>query len=95
MVFISALEGKGQSFLMRQVISTYEKWCSRLSTARLNRWLRKVLYKHCVLFFSPYHVLHFDPEFLKDKKRIRKFEKTETKYGFKFSCYFWLVGKMR
>ncbi|XAR56219.1 hypothetical protein NMG60_11036606 [Bertholletia excelsa] len=45
-IFISALEGKGRSFLMHQVISTYEKWCSRLSTARLNRWLRKVMSRH-------------------------------------------------
>ena len=28
--------------MMHQVIDTYEKWCSRLSTARLNRWLCKV-----------------------------------------------------
>lgn len=31
---------------MRQVIETYEKWCTRLSTARLNRWLRKVMGRH-------------------------------------------------
>jgi hypothetical protein len=27
---------------MHQVIDTYEKWCLRLSTSRLNRWVRKV-----------------------------------------------------
>lgn len=41
-VFVSALEGKGRLAVMRQVVDTYEKWCSRLPTARLNRWLRKV-----------------------------------------------------
>lgn len=41
-VFVSALEGRGRIAVMRQVIDTYEKWCLRLSTSRLNRWLRKV-----------------------------------------------------
>lgn len=41
-VFVSALEGIGRVSVMRQVIDTYEKWCCRLPTARLNRWLRKV-----------------------------------------------------
>ncbi|CAK7357232.1 unnamed protein product [Dovyalis caffra] len=45
-VFTSALEGKGRIAVMRQVIDTYEKWCLRLSTARLNRWLRKVMSRH-------------------------------------------------
>lgn len=45
-VFISALEGRGRISVMRQVIDTYEKWCLRLSTARLNRWLRKVMSRH-------------------------------------------------
>ncbi|KAK9287395.1 hypothetical protein L1049_015814 [Liquidambar formosana] len=45
-VFISALEGRGRIPVMRQVIDTYEKWCLRLSTARLNRWLRKVMSRH-------------------------------------------------
>lgn len=45
-VFISALEGRGHADVMHQVIDTYEKWCSRLSTARLNRWLRKVMSRH-------------------------------------------------
>ncbi|XP_050367575.1 uncharacterized protein LOC126785938 [Argentina anserina] len=45
-VFISALEGRGQAAVMHQVIETYEKWCTRLSTARLNRWLRKVMSRH-------------------------------------------------
>lgn len=43
-VFVSALEGKGRIAVMRHVIDTYEKWCLRLSTARLNRWLRKVCF---------------------------------------------------
>ncbi|XP_051147230.1 uncharacterized protein LOC127262544 [Andrographis paniculata] len=45
-VFVSALEGKGRLSVMRQVIDTYEKWCLRLPTARLNRWLRKVMSRH-------------------------------------------------
>ncbi|CAK9322002.1 unnamed protein product [Citrullus colocynthis] len=45
-IFISALEGRGRLEVMRQVIETYEKWCTRLSTARLNRWLRKVMGRH-------------------------------------------------
>lgn len=45
-VFTSALEGRGRIAVMRQVIDTYERWCSRLSTSRLNRWLRKVMSRH-------------------------------------------------
>ncbi|KAG6652354.1 hypothetical protein I3843_05G000600 [Carya illinoinensis] len=45
-VFISALEGRGRIAVIRQVIDTYEKWCLRLSTARLNRWLLKVMSRH-------------------------------------------------
>ncbi|ESQ47030.1 hypothetical protein EUTSA_v10027686mg [Eutrema salsugineum] len=45
-VFISALEGRGRLQVMNQVIDTYKRWCSRLSTGRLNRWLRKVMSRH-------------------------------------------------
>ncbi|XP_039024972.1 GTPase Der-like [Hibiscus syriacus] len=45
-VFISAIDGKGRAAVMSQVIDTYEKWCLRLSTARLNHWLRKVTSRH-------------------------------------------------
>lgn len=45
-VFVSALEGRGRIAVMCQVIDTYEKWCLRLPTARLNRWLRKVMSRH-------------------------------------------------
>lgn len=45
-VFASALEGKGRMAVMRQVTRTYEQWCFRLSTARLNRWLRKIMSRH-------------------------------------------------
>ncbi|KAK4749979.1 hypothetical protein SAY87_027428 [Trapa incisa] len=45
-VFISALEGSDKMAVMHEVIETYEKWCSRLSTACLNRWLRKVMSRH-------------------------------------------------
>ncbi|KAI3886631.1 hypothetical protein MKW92_006374 [Papaver armeniacum] len=45
-VFVSALEGKGRIAIMRQVMETYEKWCLRLSIARLNRWLCKVMSRH-------------------------------------------------
>lgn len=41
-VFISALEGRGRLQVMNEVIGTYKRWCSRLSTGRLNRWLIKV-----------------------------------------------------
>ncbi|KAG8053121.1 hypothetical protein GUJ93_ZPchr0001g29393 [Zizania palustris] len=45
-VFTSAFEGRGRIAVMRQVVDTYEKWCLRLSTSRLNRWLRKVMSRH-------------------------------------------------
>ncbi|XP_057415357.1 uncharacterized protein LOC130710193 [Lotus japonicus] len=45
-VFTSALEGRGRTAVLEQVIDTYEKWCSRLSTARLNRWMQKVMSRH-------------------------------------------------
>lgn len=45
-VFVSALEGRGRIAVMDQVIDTYGKWCLRLPTARLNRWLRKVMSRH-------------------------------------------------
>ncbi|XP_039143853.1 LOW QUALITY PROTEIN: GTPase Der [Dioscorea cayenensis subsp. rotundata] len=45
-MFVSALEGRGRVAIMHQVVDTYQKWCSRLSTARLNRWLRKVMSRH-------------------------------------------------
>eukprot|EP00252_Welwitschia_mirabilis_P004447 TRINITY_DN14792_c0_g1_i1.p1 TRINITY_DN14792_c0_g1~~TRINITY_DN14792_c0_g1_i1.p1 ORF type:complete len:305 (+),score=62.83 TRINITY_DN14792_c0_g1_i1:142-1056(+) len=45
-VFISALEGKGRSAVMRKIIETYEKWCLRLPTSKLNHWLRKVMARH-------------------------------------------------
>lgn len=45
-VFVSALEGEGRVAVMREVLDTYEKWCLRLPTARINRWLRKVMSRH-------------------------------------------------
>ncbi|CAA7402716.1 unnamed protein product [Spirodela intermedia] len=45
-VFVSALEGEGRIPLLDQIVDTYEKWCLRLPTARLNRWLRKVMSRH-------------------------------------------------
>lgn len=51
-VFVSALEGRGRVAVMHQLIDTYEKWCLRLPTARLNRWLRKVIYLNYVIVFS-------------------------------------------
>ncbi|XP_074285205.1 uncharacterized protein LOC141610839 [Silene latifolia] len=45
-VFVSALEGEGRIAVMTQVIETYERWCLRLSTAKLNRWLQKVMSRH-------------------------------------------------
>ncbi|XP_054802322.1 uncharacterized protein LOC129306037 [Prosopis cineraria] len=45
-IFTSAVEGRGRTAVLRQVVDTYEKWCSRLPTARLNRWLLKVMSRH-------------------------------------------------
>uniref|UniRef100_A0A1J3HSR7 GTPase Der n=1 Tax=Noccaea caerulescens TaxID=107243 RepID=A0A1J3HSR7_NOCCA len=45
-VFISALEGRGRLQVMTEVIDSYKRWCSRLSTGRLNRWLIKVMSRH-------------------------------------------------
>ncbi|KAL3694628.1 hypothetical protein R1sor_008279 [Riccia sorocarpa] len=45
-VFVSALEKKGGAAIMRNVFECYEKWCTRLTTAQLNRWLRKVMSRH-------------------------------------------------
>ncbi|KAK9666383.1 hypothetical protein RND81_14G181100 [Saponaria officinalis] len=45
-VFVSALEGEGRTAVMDKVIETYEKWCLRLPTAKLNRWLQKVMSRH-------------------------------------------------
>lgn len=42
-IFVSALEGRGRASIMRHVNESYRKWCARLPTAKLNRWLRKVL----------------------------------------------------
>lgn len=50
-VFIAAVEGKGRIAVMRQVVDTYEKWCLRLPTARLNRWLRKVGFYQLMILF--------------------------------------------
>lgn len=45
-VFISALEGKGRAAVMKKIIESYDKWCSKIPTAQLNRWLRKVMARH-------------------------------------------------
>ncbi|RZR76238.1 hypothetical protein BHM03_00000902 [Ensete ventricosum] len=45
-IMYRALEGRGRVAVMRQVVDTYQKWCLRLPTARLNRWLRKVMSRH-------------------------------------------------
>ncbi|KAM7264753.1 hypothetical protein ACFE04_002436 [Oxalis oulophora] len=45
-IFTAAIQGRGREEVMQQVMDTYEKWCSRLSTARLNRWLLKVMSRH-------------------------------------------------
>ncbi|XP_011623347.1 uncharacterized protein LOC18434173 [Amborella trichopoda] len=45
-VFVSALEGRGRTTIMKRVVEIYEKWCLRLPTARLNCWLRKVMSRH-------------------------------------------------
>ncbi|KAJ7559946.1 hypothetical protein O6H91_04G107900 [Diphasiastrum complanatum] len=43
LVFVSALKGRGRSAIMNRVFESYEKWCTRLPTAQLNRWLAKVM----------------------------------------------------
>lgn len=53
-VFTSALEGRGRIAVMHQVIDTYQKWCLRLPTSRLNRWLRKVSIKCLWLLAFPF-----------------------------------------
>uniref|UniRef100_A0A7I4C3S4 GTPase Der n=1 Tax=Physcomitrium patens TaxID=3218 RepID=A0A7I4C3S4_PHYPA len=45
-VFVSALEGKGRAAVMRHVNESYRLWCVRLPTAKLNRWIRKVMSRH-------------------------------------------------
>jgi len=45
-VFVSALEGKGRGAVMHNVNESYKRWCARLSTAKLNRWLAKVMSRH-------------------------------------------------
>ncbi|KAJ0687590.1 putative GTP binding domain, K domain-like, alpha/beta, GTPase Der KH-domain-containing protein [Helianthus annuus] len=40
------VEFKFQRRMIYMVTDTYKKWCLRLSTARLNRWLRKVMSRH-------------------------------------------------
>ncbi|KAI5426393.1 hypothetical protein KIW84_031987 [Lathyrus oleraceus] len=45
-LFISALEVRGRTIVLHQVIDTYEKWCTRLSTTHLNHWLQKVMSRH-------------------------------------------------
>ncbi|WCJ41963.1 GTPase Der [Euphorbia peplus] len=45
-IFTSALEGRGRLDVLDEVITTYKKWCSRLPTAKLNRWIRKVMSRH-------------------------------------------------
>lgn len=57
-VFVSALEGEGRLDVMREVVDTYEKWCSRLPTARLNRWLRKV-HTYIHTYIVEYFVFEF------------------------------------
>jgi len=46
MVMVSALTGKGLDRLHAAILSAYEKWNIRISTARLNRWLTSMLEGH-------------------------------------------------
>ncbi|XP_002976821.2 uncharacterized protein LOC9649939 [Selaginella moellendorffii] len=45
-IFVSALKGRGRSTIMKLAFEAYDKWCTRVSTPRLNRWLHKVLARH-------------------------------------------------
>jgi len=46
LVTFSALKGQGTQRLMPAVVSAYERWNKRISTADLNRWLEDVLATH-------------------------------------------------
>eukprot|EP00850_Spirogloea_muscicola_P003083 SM000012S25345 [mRNA] locus=s12:529660:533338:+ [translate_table: standard] len=41
-VYLSAKTGAGQNKLMPAVMRAYERWCTRLPTSQLNRWLLKI-----------------------------------------------------
>eukprot|EP00897_Mesotaenium_endlicherianum_P006925 jgi/Mesen1/6260/ME000323S05392 len=41
-LFVSALEERGCEELMQEAAVLHDRWCTRLPTAHLNRWLRKV-----------------------------------------------------
>jgi GTPase len=45
-VAISALDGKGIRKLLPQVMKAYERWDSRVSTGKLNRWLEAMARHH-------------------------------------------------
>ncbi len=46
LVTFSALDGRGTQRLMPAVVSSYERWNRRVSTADLNRWLKEVVSSH-------------------------------------------------
>lgn len=82
--FISALEGKGRIAVMRRVLDTYEKWCLRLPTARLNRWLRKVksvlfyifTSKHGLFYKFTYEQMHISCSCYSCKRQLQDLHKT-------------------
>ena len=46
LVTLSARTGRGVDSLMRTVIETHDRWSTRISTGRLNRWLAETLVRH-------------------------------------------------
>lgn len=45
-VTLSALTGRNVQRLMDKVVETYDVWCRRISTGRMNRWLQNVTSAH-------------------------------------------------
>jgi GTP-binding protein len=46
LVPVSGLTGEGTDRLMEQALGAYDIWNRRLSTARLNRWIEKIIERH-------------------------------------------------
>ena len=46
LVPVSALSGRGVDKLMGTVVEAVERWSTRISTGRLNRWLEEALTRH-------------------------------------------------
>lgn len=82
-VFISALEGRGRTNVLHQVTDTYEKWCSRLPTARLNRWLCKVVTPLDVTFCLTVKAKHVFGSKLSSSSLICRFYQVTSRHSWK------------